>query len=490
MTDKVLLAKHNAVHDKILTDPGIIQEIADAFAFYVPNYQFHPKYRARVWDGKIRLVNQLKPYIYCGLQEKLREFCASRNYEFEIGYGNGDFEFSSHEAQEFFKALNLPKEMNGVPFEVRDYQEKAFIHAVRKQRSVLLSPTASGKSLIIYLIARFFNLKTLIIVPTLGLVDQMYGDFKDYGLDVEKHMHKIYGGQEKNTKKKFVVSTWQSIREEDDDYFSQYDVVIGDEVHGFKANELKGIMEKLKNCYIRIGLSGTLDGSQTNELVITGLFGPIYRVVTTKELIDQKKLAGFNIKAILLKHPDHIKKALAKTKDYQTEIDYIVQCNARNNFIKNLALSLKGNTLITFRYVEKHGEVLKEMIEKEAKIPVLYVSGKVPLEDRETIRKFVNEQENSITIASVGTFSTGTNIPNLHNLIFSSPAKSLIQILQSIGRALRRSGVKSDATLYDIADDLSWKSWINHTLNHFSERIKIYVTEEFRYKVYQVNLEY
>jgi superfamily II DNA or RNA helicase len=489
VTDKVVLAKHNAVYNKIIAEPSVIQEIADHFTFYVPNYQFNPKYKARVWDGKIRLVNQLRPYLYGGLKEKLREFCITREYEFETEFKDADDEFSVKEANDFVATIGLPKVLNEVPFEVRDYQLNAFIHGVRKSRCVLLAPTASGKSLIAYLFTRYFNAKTLIIVPTLGLVDQMYDDFGTYGFDVKSHMHRIYGGQEKRTNHQVTVSTWQSLKDMDAEYFSQFDVVLGDEVHGFKATELKGIMERLEDCWIRIGMSGTLDGAPTNELVITGLFGPIYKVTTTSALIASKKLAEFMIKSIVLVHPERVRKAMSK-KDYQTELDYIVQCEARNRFITNLALSLKGNTLITFRFVEKHGEVLKKMIEKEALCPVLYVSGKVPSEEREIIRKFVNEQHDSITIASSGTFSTGTNIPNLDNLIFSSPAKSLILVLQSIGRVLRRSVRKSTATLYDIADDFVWKSWINHTLNHFSERIKIYAKERFPYKIYRVALEY
>lgn len=490
MTD-ILVSPYNEVYDHIsTTDDGVYQEIADQFTYFAKNYKYHPKYKSRVWDGKIRLFSPRKPLLYCGLREDLQKFADAREYTVHYDVDQTDTEFSIHEAHEFIDSLNLPIELNGLPFEKkRDVQVDAFVHAIRKKRIVLKSPTSSGKSYIIYLIQEWIAGQTLIIVPRLGLVDQMYGDFRDYGMDVERDAHRIYSGQEKRTEKRLIISTWQSLQNMEPEYFDQFDAVIVDEVHQAAALKLKGILESMKKCKWRIGTTGTLSGDPLDEKTITGLFGPIYQVTTNKEMIAAGRSADFKIKALVLSHPEDARKALKKAKgDYQTEIDYICASDRRNNFIKNLALSLKGNTVILFRYVEKHGEVLKELIEREAQIPVLYVSGKVDREDRETIRKFVNEQENSLTLASVGTFALGTNIPNIHNLIFVSPAKSLIETLQKIGRALRKSGTKDSAVLYDIADDISWKSWTNHTMNHFSERVSIYSKEEFPYKIYKIDL--
>jgi superfamily II DNA or RNA helicase len=320
------------------------------------------------------------------------------------------------------------------------------------------------------------------------LVSQLASDFADYGFQSDEHVHRIYSGQDKQTDKPITISTWQSIYKLPKEFFEQFDVVIGDEAHLFKAKSLTSIMGKLKKCKYKIGFTGTLDGTETNKLVLEGLFGAAKRVVTTSELIDSKYLAAFKIKCLLLKYPEDTCK-LIKSFDYQAEIDWIVRCPQRNNFIKNLALSLTGNTLLLFQFVEKHGDVLYDLIKKSTDRNVYFVSGRVEGDEREQIRKIVETEKDAIIVASSGTFSTGVNIRNLHNVIFSSPSKSRVRNLQSIGRVLRRSETKTDAVLYDIADDFSIKSWRNHTLNHFIERTKIYNDEKFKFKVYPVNLK-
>jgi superfamily II DNA or RNA helicase len=274
------------------------------------------------------------------------------------------------------------------------------------------------------------------------------------------------------------------------EFFKQFDVVIGDEAHLFKAKSLTSILSNLDSCRYRFGFTGTLDGTQTHKLVLEGLFGPVRKVTTTAELIDQKHLADFKIKIIVLSYPEEIRKMIARSADYQAEMDYIVRLEARNKFIRNLALSLDGNTLLLFQFVEKHGKELFSKIKDEATgRNVYYVSGSVEGEEREEIRKIVETEQNAIIVASYGTFSTGVNIRNLHNVIFSSPSKSKIRNLQSIGRGLRKSDTKDSATLYDIADDMSWKEKKNFTLLHFMERVKIYNEEKFEYKIFKVNLK-
>jgi superfamily II DNA or RNA helicase len=273
------------------------------------------------------------------------------------------------------------------------------------------------------------------------------------------------------------------------EYFRSFDVVIGDEAHLFKAKSLISIMSKLTECKHKFGFTGTLDGTQTNKLVLEGLFGAVKKVITTVELIDQKHLAEFKIKAIVLSYDEETRKSVSKM-DYQTEIDWIVRNPARNKFIKNLALSLKGNSLLLFQFVEKHGDVLYDMIKKAADgRNVYYVAGKTETEDREYIRKIIETESDAIIVASSGVFSTGINIRNLHNVVFTSPSKSRIKNLQSIGRVLRKSESKTAATLYDIADDLSHKSKQNYTIQHFKERVRIYSEEQFPYKIYPVSLK-
>jgi superfamily II DNA or RNA helicase len=473
------VSKLNEVYVKIDCEPSISYELRDYFKFQVPGAKFTPSFRSKQWDGYIYLFNALTGYIYTGLIAYLEKFCEARNYKIEFDENFSKESFSIKEAKDFAATLNTK-------FPPRDYQLEAFIHAVRERRGLLLSPTASGKSFIIYLLTRYYNRKTIIVVPTTSLIHQMASDFRDYGFTGE--IHKIYAGQDKVTDKQVVITTWQSIYKEKKSWFDEYEVVIGDEAHNFKAKSLTSILTKMENCKYRFGFTGSLDGTQTHKLVLEGLFGPVRKVATTAKLIEDKHLSEFQIKAIVLEYPKDIRQMIARANDYQAEMDYIVRNEARNKFIKNLTLSLEGNTLLLFQFIEKHGKPLYDMISKESECPVFFVYGGVDGEERERIRKIVTDNKKSIIVASYGTFSTGVNIPNIENIIFGSPSKSRIRNLQSIGRGLRKAEGKEIATLFDIADDISWKESKNYTLLHFMERIKIYNEEKFKYKIYKVTL--
>jgi len=483
--DIVTIKYHDEAFIKILCEPGIAQEIADHFTFDVPGAKFMPAYRNRMWDGKLRLMNRLTCLLYAGLIDRVKSFCDSRNYEVRYEGIEADNNFSLIEAKKFASSLNLK-------YEPREYQLEAFTHAVRKRRALLLSPTASGKSLMIYLLARYYDLKTLVVVPTTSLVHQMKSDFEDYGYPKDS-VHQIMAGVGKNTEHAITVATWQSIYKQPKSWFEQFDVVIGDEAHLFKAKSLITIMTSLSKCKYRFGFTGTLDGTSTNEHVLAGLFGAVKRVTTTSQLIEQNFLSKFDIKVLTLKYPETDKKNIASA-DYQKELDFIVTDQRRNKFLINLALSLKGNTLLLFQYVDKQGKPLYNSIKAKADGKrVFFISGEVAAIEREKIRKAIEDGANdsnngAIIVASFGTSSTGINIPSLHNIIFASPSKSRVRNLQSIGRVLRKSDSKVHATLYDVADDLSWKSKQNHTMRHLIERIKIYASEQFEYKIYNISI--
>jgi superfamily II DNA or RNA helicase len=446
----------------------------------VPGYTFMPSYRNRMWDGKIRLFNVRNRLLYGGLFEHLCKFLYTRDYKvkFDSDFNNEKIKIK----KDFIDSLKLPV----IP---RDYQMIAANHALTHHKTLLLSPTASGKSLIIYILLRYLNLKTLILVPTTSLVSQMYNDFREYGFDVANNCHTVFAGRDKGSELPIIISTWQSIYKMQQKYFEQYELVIGDEAHGFKSKSLTSIMTKCINAKYRIGTTGTLDGTLTHKLVLEGLFGKVYKVTSTKKLIDSKYLSPFTIKSILIRHPDSICHDL-RNISYQEELDYLVNSEARNTFIKNLVLDLKTNTLLLFRFVEKHGKLLYDMIKEESKDrTVFFVHGGTDADTREQIRHIVESERDSIIVASYGVFSVGINIRNLHNIVFASPSKSRIRNLQSIGRALRKSENKDIATLYDIADDLSYGSSFNYTLDHFEERKKIYKEEKFDMAEYFVQLK-
>ena len=481
------IVKYNEVFLKVECESDVAQELSEYFTFFVPGYKFMPAYRNKMWDGKIRLFNPMTRLIYAGIIKHLELFCQERKYELEIDDAYAANEYSLHEAKQFIASLNLP-------VQPRDYQIDAFTYAVRNNRGLLVSPTASGKSLIIYLLTRYYNVKTLIVVPTTTLVHQLASDFESYGFTSDNGrgdpgIHKIYSGKEKETESQITITTWQSIYKQSKEWFKNYEVIVGDEAHLFKAKSLTSIMTKMETVKYRFGFTGTLDGTETHRLVLEGLFGPVRNVITTSELIDQKHVSDLRIIAIVLKYSDDIRK-LMKGAAYQDEMDFIVTHAPRNRFIKNLTLSLEGNILLLFQYVDKHGKVLYDMLKSsdESK-PVYFVHGGVDGEERNKIRELVEQKKNSIIIASYGTFSTGINIPSIQTVIFASPSKSRIRNLQSIGRGLRKSEGKEMATLYDISDDLTWKTSKNHTIQHFVERIKIYNEEKFEYKIYTVELK-
>ena len=483
----VILHKLNEAYIKVECEKSISQELSSYFSFRVPGYQFVPAYKNKLWDGFIRLYDLRTNQIYHGLVPYIEKFCAERNYTSEINSEISVTEsFSLVEAVDFIRTLDLPHE-------IRDYQLNAFVQAVRNRRLLLLSPTASGKSLILYVILRWLQesdyKRGLLIVPTTSLVEQMYTDFESYGYDSEKYCHRQYSGKEKHTNKLLTITTWQSIYKNDADYFEQFDFVMGDEAHQFKAKSLTTILSGCTNAKYRIGTTGTLDGTQTHRLVLEGLFGPVYKATTTSELIDKGQLASFKIKCLILKHNEAICKQ-ARDWDYNTEIDYIVQNPARNEFIRNLALSLNGNTLILFQFVEKHGKDLYTIIKDSVKNRhVFFVFGGTDVEIRESVRAITEKEKDAIIVASYGTFSTGVNIRNLHNIIFASPSKSRIRNLQSIGRGLRKGDNKEEAVLFDIADDFRIGKFVNYTLKHFIERVKIYDDEKFNYKFYNIELK-
>jgi superfamily II DNA or RNA helicase len=487
------IEKLDEVYMRVYGDASAEQELADFFTYEYPGARFTPQYKARLWDGKVRLYDQLRKTLYIGLLKYVEQFCERNDYllthKGESVYTEAKYTHDTVEG--FVKTLKLPEKI-----EIRDYQIDAIAKGINDERTLLLSPTGSGKSFIIYSLMRYHisrGNKCILIVPTTSLVEQMYSDFEDYSTvnnwSVKNNCQKLYSGFPKEFTANVLITTWQSIYLQPKAWFKQFDVIFGDEAHQFKAKSLTTIMEKMDKIRYRIGTTGTLDNKKIHQLVLEGIFGPVHKVTTTKALMDSGRLSSLNIKCLILKYSEEIRKE-RKNKTYQEEMDWLVTNEKRNKFIRNLALASKGNTLVLFQYVEKHGAVLYELIKSKAhdNRKVFFVHGNTDVADRESIRHITEKESDAIIIASYGTFSTGINIPSIENVIFASPTKSKIRNLQSIGRGLRLKDGKASCNLFDIADDLHWKSWKNHTLNHAAERYKTYAEEEFKIKIVEVDL--
>ena len=486
-TANLVISKSNEVFLKVKTEPHIEYELRDHFKFEVPNAKFMPQYRGRNWNGEIHLFDMRSKQIYVGLLDKIVNFCEQYGYSYK--FEDNKFYGTPYEENEFISFEGVKDYIKSISVhEPRQYQVEGVYDALKHNRRLLISPTASGKSLMIYSLARYYaehGKNILVVVPTTSLVEQMYKDFEEYGLDAENYCHKIYSGREKYDDRPIVITTWQSIYKLERKWFERFDVVIGDEAHLFKSKSLIQIMTKLHHAKYRFGFTGTLDGTQTHKWVLEGLFGPSYKVTRTEELMRQGHLSQLDIQCLVLKH------APQKFDTYEDEIQYLISHEQRNRFIKNLALDLKGNTLVLFQRVESHGSILYEEINKNKSDDrkVFFVHGGVDAEERELVREITERENNAIIVASYGTFSTGINIKKLHNVIFASPSKSRVRNLQSIGRVLRKGKDKVKATLYDISDDCSTKSKRNYTLNHFIERIKTYNEENFNYEIITIQLK-
>ncbi len=482
----IVVKKKNEVYLTVQSEPHVHRELADYFSFELPEAKFLKRQpRFRYWDGMIHLYSPATGELYNGLLPHLKQWCKERKYK--INYEKNDWYGDVEEPNKLVSPGGVNVFMNKISkYQPRDYQYATVYQALKNNRGLFLSPTGSGKSLMIYSIVRYYvatGKKILLVVPTTSLVEQMIKDFKDYGWNADDYCHTIYSGKDKNTDKPVVISTWQSIYKFPKRYFDDIECVIGDEAHLFKSKSLTGIMTKLHNAKYRFGFTGTLDGSKTHKWVLEGLFGACEKVTRTDDLIKKGYLSNLRIKILVCKHDyQHF-------ADFHSEMEYIVTHQKRNNLIKNLVNDISGNTLVLFNYVEKHGEPLHELINNSVSNDrkVFFVHGGTDTEDREFVRIITEKEDNAVIIASYGTFSTGINIKRLHNIIFASPSKSRVRNLQSIGRVLRKGEGKEIATLYDIADDISGRR-DNYTLKHLYERIAIYQEENFKYETIKVNL--
>jgi superfamily II DNA or RNA helicase len=391
----IILAPLNHAFIHVWADEAIERELSDEFSFVVPGAQYMSIYRKRNWDGKIRLFNRVTKTIYAGLTAKIERWATKRGYTVENRTTITTGTWSGLDTAAIIK-------QHPVPFEIRSYQEEAITHGLHRQRCVLISPTASGKSLILYYLvrARMSHGPVLLIVPTISLVSQMVQDWKEYGWsNVEQSVHSIRGGVSKDTQKPVVVSTWQSIFKQPEDWFDRYTTVLGDECHLYKAESLRGIMEKVPNCAVRIGVTGTLDDAKSNKLMVEGVFGPSYQVARTADLQTQGHLTPITVQAHFLQYGKHDKWMIKEHKrTYQDELDYLVQHSGRMDWLVEFVSQLSNNVLILYQFVEKHGIPLYDAIRARlgTQRPIYFVSGDIDANQRERVRALLERSEHLV----------------------------------------------------------------------------------------------
>lgn len=364
----IIVSKKNESHLNIDCEMGILYELKDHFTFYAEGYKYHPKFKAKIWDGKISLIDLRFGTLPTGLYQDLVTQAKKLGYEIECKrnqYGSPDDtdDVSIEEVTNFINGLNI--HIGDNKLEVRDYQIQAVYNCIHNQRQISITPTGGGKSFIAYCLYRWYMSKGkqhfMLVVPNLGLVKQMYSDFKAYsvvnGYPIDETTQIIAEGQEKKIKKNLSICTWQSIYKQPAAWFNNnVDVIFADEVHGWKADACKGIFEKATDVKYRIGVTGSLDKSAVNKMVLRGMIGEISKVKSTRDLIDEGHLSEIKIACMLLKYGKETKKLL-KSADYQTEIDFLCQHEKRNEFIRKLALAQSNQDNKDFSF--EFGNIVK-----------------------------------------------------------------------------------------------------------------------------------
>ena len=470
------------------SEESLIQTISDYFTFEIPSAQFHPAVRSHHWDGKIRLLQKGK-YLYSGLKERLIYFLKQNNYSFQDKTLNNISEvLEEKQLREFIETIPLP-------LTLRDYQLNSVLRLLQEQRGLLVSPTASGKSLIFFLLIvclfTFFKFKRIVLaVPTISLVQQMFKDFLDYSQKssklqsfFEKNTSLLYSETKKqfSSSSRLIIGTFASLSNLEEEFFSSAEAVLGDECHLLSKNYGKKIFEQSIHSLFRVGCTGTLQDTVLDKWVLEGLFGKPFQLIKTHELIKNQQATPVKVFPLVLHYsPKFIKKI--SSLDYQEEYETLVSLPKRIEKISSFALELPQNTLILFTRISQQGDLLFSELSKQAKEKnkeLIFITGNTEIEEREKAREKAESQSNLILICSYGVFAQGINIKNIHNIIFASPYKTKIKILQSIGRGLRLHESKKTCFIYDFVDDCRMKDHQNYFFKHFLQRLEIYEKEQF-----------
>lgn len=487
----------------------IEMEIADRFSFKVENAQFDPRVKKGHWDGVKRLYNRQYKRMYSGLLFEIIKFAKKQEYSIKVDPRLlPTSSITEEDIVKIVKEVIRPHD-NKTPLELYDYQLKAVNYILNMGRTICLAATSSGKSLTIYSAIRIYQLLSelegrhiFVVVPSKMLVEQLYSDFENYSTFSESnwkasdHCQKIYDKYSKSINRQIVISTWQSLKNLPDDAIRDAGAIFIDEVHTVNGPVLTKLMEGATGCSIRHGLTGTLDNMECNELAAQGLLGPVKRIVTSREIVDAGRATEVEINCVMIDYDRGTKvefneclKNVPKTKPaqkYQVEVEFINLLESRFRYIQKLTKSLKGNSIVLFDRVEYGKKLYEDM--KAIHSNTFLIIGDVNIDEREEIRKVLETHSDAIVYATSAIMSTGVSIKNLHNIISTSSTKSVIKILQTIGRLMRLHDSKSKAQFFDIVDKIDYNGQKNATLKHVFERIKYYNAEKLKTRFVSVNL--
>lgn len=493
--NEVIVTKINSSYVRVEADEDTLHDINNYFAVYADGYMFNPRYKARVWDGKIRFFSINTGLLPAGLVPTLEKFCIANKLDFKNDLSS-DYETEYNEA-EFQEICEEALKASGM--KMRDYQEAACKLALQKKIGILQCCTSSGKSMIIYNMIRNMLTykrikKILLIVPNVSLVEQMHSDFKEYGwTDEDKTVELLYAAKDPTFKTPVLISTWQSLQKLTPDFFEDVDAVIVDECHNSKAQVINSILKQCINSEYRIGTTGTLPTGAADLLTITGVLGNVLYTITSKELIDRGILTNMIVAGIVVKYPiDFILKN--KGRNYQEEVKLVENYENRTKALEMIFRHTpdEHNVLLLCNHLD---HVKKTAYWLKVNYPnrnVKVISGSVSAAEREDIRKKLESEDGTVIVATYGTCSTGINMPKLHEVILYANSKSKIKVLQSLGRGLRKHNSKKRVILYDIVDDMSYclrtRVIRNYLYQHWKEREKYYKEQEFSVKTMEIEV--
>lgn len=490
----IIIEKSNESFAQIHCDEEINHEINNLFSAFAPGYRFNPRYKHHLWDGKTRVYSPITQLLPIGLVKNLINWCHKKNYSYELKF----FDDLTEKIDKDELEKTVSSFITGLT--IRDYQLNAVYAALTNKKCMLLSCTGSGKSLMIYSIFRYLLAKhkarkLLLIVPSTSLVEQMYTDFQEYGWDdIEQYVEKLYSGQKPTYKLPVLISTWQSLDKLDKSFFEKYDGLIVDEAHLAKAQVLTRIVKSAFNAKYKIGTTGTLPTELSEQLQINAVMGNVEFELKSRELIDRGYLSKMNIAALFLKYPDDFIKE-NKDRTYPEEIKLVEEYEGRNkalNFI--ITHTPETHNLLILVNHRNHLDEVKDYLTKQfPNRKVAFINGSVKAQVRENIRTNIEYEDGTILVATYATMSTGVNIPKLHAVMLYSNSKSRIKVLQSIGRGLRKHNTKNKVIIYDIIDDLSYKTRNgkvkkNYCMQHYDERYDFYKEQEFPIITHSIQL--
>ena len=487
-------------YEKDLRD---LQKIDNYFSAYAENFQHNYAYLSGKWDGMIRFLKKIPTYsgtyiFPIGLYEHLKVFADSNNIQLDIQLKDSDI-YAEHivDWDKLKPILNTPSY-----FEERPYQNKYVEEFFKTGRAVILSPTGSGKSSIIYrIVQNLLNFcleeteKILIVVPTVDLIKQMYDEFIENGFqNIDNYVFMLSTSIQKTFNKRITISTWQSLQNLPEETFAQFSALIIDECHlvSSSAEKLSYISHNCLNARYRLGTTGTTPDKEIDKLTMISYLGELLKFTSTQQLIKDGYLTKLNIKSVILKWKH---KGGYNVSDFQKEYELIVECKERNAVLLQTCYELyKRNPNTSILVLGRRTEHLKMLYDefklKKPDVNCYLVTGKdTKKKERGEIYNELRE-DGGLFFATEKIAGTGLNIKNISKVVLATPLKSKVTLLQAIGRGVRKHQNKKELEVYDFIDKIPMSDKkINSTYKWVQKKENIYNNECFTNVFYCLDLK-